>query len=163
MNIFRKIKNFYLDIKQVINWVPTIYKDRDWDYCFALKLEQKKLEQIMKYYEKYGVHKSYTMGERDYRSMKWAYNCLMIVLKEDWWEINYPSDFKWFTFPPKDHDQYYNIKAYVNLGNYKRFIPWLRQEAINNTPNLWRVELREEKAWKLYHKIREQYMRSWWE
>ena len=40
----------------IINNVSTKkYKDRDWDYCFALKLEQKKLEQIMKYYEKYGV------------------------------------------------------------------------------------------------------------
>ena len=30
----------------------------------------------------------------------------------------------------------------------------------NPAPYL-KVELREEKAWKLYHKIREQYMRDW--
>ena len=42
--LWYKIKGFFLDIKNVIHWIPTIWKDRDWDYAFMLEMER------MKYY-----------------------------------------------------------------------------------------------------------------
>lgn len=161
--LWYKIKGFFLDIKNVMHWIPTIWKDRDWDYGFALEIERKKLRNMVKWYEdnNYG---HYVNGKRDYIIMKTALDCLNILLDSDWWHVE-PNDhgfFKEGKYEPTP-DKYYILDAYVNLGNYKRFMDWVPQDSIDKKPNFWSTELREEKAWHLYHKIREQYMRSWWD
>ena len=47
----------------------------------------------------------------------------------------------------------------VNTRNMNRFgiHEW------NGKPEILRYYLHEQKVWHLYHKIREQYMRSWWD
>ena len=47
-NIMKKIANFFLSIKNIIRWIPTLYKDREWDYSFMLEIEQKKLKNMIK-------------------------------------------------------------------------------------------------------------------
>ena len=162
--LWYKIKGFFLDIGNVIRWIPTIWKDRNWDYGFMLEMERMKLKQIINWYKKHD-YGHYVDGKRDCRIMETALGCLDILLDSDWWHISeeherlFDENGKYVPTP----DECYVLDAYVNLGNYKRFMNWLPQDAIDNKPNFWRTDLREEKAWHLYHKIREQYMRSWWD
>lgn len=162
--LWYKITGFFKNINNVIRWIPIIWKDRDWDYGFALEIERNKLRNMLKWYEdnNYG---HYFNGKRDYRIMKIALGCLDILLDSNWWHISeeheklFDKNGKYVPTP----DECYILYEYVNLGNYKRFMNWVPQDSIDKKPNLWRTELREEKAWHLYHKIREQYMRSWWD
>ena len=48
---------------------------------------------------------------------------------------------------------------YINIKNRKRF----GIQEWNGAPDVLRYYLYEQKVWHLYHKIREQYMRSWWD
>jgi len=159
----KRYYNLIRGISNLISYFGIIWKDRNWDYGFMLELERKKLQRAIKWYEKndYGVAVN---GKRYCNQMRVALNCLNIILDNDWWTINRPDDesiTEWLKRPHYDND--YVIKAYINLNNWKRFMPWLSEESVNSKPNLWKVELREIKAWNLYHKIRGQYMRDWWD
>lgn len=48
--MFRKIKYFLLDlrhgIENIVTWFPLIWRDRDWDHYFLLKIMNKKFERM---------------------------------------------------------------------------------------------------------------------
>lgn len=161
MKYLYKIKGFFLNIANLFRWAPTIWKDRDWDYSFMLELERKKLKRIARWYEKnnYG---HCVNGKKYYTTICWAIGCLDIILEQDWWTIDFPKDKNWLECWD-EHENYYRIKPYINLNNYKRFLPYVNDDSIKNHPKLWATELREEKAWQLYNKLRNQYMRDWWD
>ena len=70
-NIMKKIANFFLSIKNIIRWIPTLFKDREWDYSFMLEIEQKKLKNMIKWYEQHDYGHSVS-GHRIVREMKLA-------------------------------------------------------------------------------------------
>lgn len=154
------------DYRKIKEWIPTLLKDRDWDYGFMLEMEKQKLYDVIRWYEEndYGHH---VCGWHDYRTLKWAYNCLNILLNNDWWTIKYPNEEaekNWLHIPADEHMSYYVIKPYINTRNMKRFLPYYKNDEDYTNPSPYmKIDLREEKAWKLYHKIREQYMRGWWD
>lgn len=154
------MNNFIHKIKNVFRWIPLLWKDYDWDYGFMLEIERKKLSNMIRWYEEndYGVSVD---GKRNVKMMRIALNCLNIILDGDWWTIDYPPGVDWLV--RQDSEQYYKIEPYINMRTWKRFIPYMTQEKIDMHPKLWSIELREEKAWRLYNKIREQYMRNWWD
>lgn len=155
------MKEFLYKIKNIIRWIPIIWKDYDWDYCFMLRLEYEKLKNMVHWYEtnNYG---HCVNGKHVCMTMKWALNCLDIILNGDWWTIDWPDKIDWTT-PGEDHEKYYIIKPHINIKNWKRFMPYMKQEQLDMHPKQWSIELYECKAWSLYNKIREQYMREWWD
>ncbi len=161
-----KIKNFFMNISNIISWIPTLWNDKEWDYSFMLEIEYNKLKNMIHWYETndYG---SCTSGETVVKQMKLAVSLLDIILeKYKWWHINFPDGYKFFDENHKYEpipDENYIIEPYVNINNWKRFMPNLKQDTITKHPNLWRVYIRAEKAWRLYHMIREKYMRDWWD
>ena len=48
MDIIRRLKNtirqFFIGVRNIIKWIPVLYKDRDWDFYFIYNILQKKLE-----------------------------------------------------------------------------------------------------------------------
>lgn len=154
------LRKLITGLRNLGTWFSVIWKDRDWDYSFMLDIERKKIRNMIKWYEEndYGHHVN---GWHDYRTMKLALSCLDIILESDWWRIDVPNDINWLTNDFRD--DYYKIDAYINLNNYKRFFPKLKEEQVNNHKRLYSIHLREAKAWHLYHRIREQYMRDWWD
>lgn len=157
------MRKIFKNIKNILRWIPTIWKDRDWDYGFMLELERKKLRNMIKWY-KDNDYGHATCGKRNCRIMETALGCLDIICDSSWWHIE-PGALRLFEngkYVPTP-DECYILDAYVNLGNYKRFMPWLTEDSVNNKKNFWRTELREEKAWRLYNKLRDQYMRDWWD
>ncbi len=161
--IWIKIKNFFLNIYNIIRWIPILWKDREWDYAFMLKIEQKKLMNMIKWYETNNYGHT-TAGPSTVRQMKLAVNLLDIILEnDDWWHIDYPENYKFVVdhkFQPLPISSFV-IEKYVNTRNYKRFFPWMSDNAMQR-PSLV-IELRKQKAWCLYHKLREQYMMHWWD
>lgn len=158
-----KITCFFLNIKNIIKWIPTLWKDREWDYSFMLEIEQKKIKNMIYWYEtnNYG---HCTSGRRTVREMKLAAGLLDIILEKDnWWHIDYPKDYEFFVdhkFQPLPMSSFV-IEKYVNTRNYKRFYPWLNDGAMKWSS--WIIELRRQKAWILYNKLRENYMVHWWD
>lgn len=78
----KKIANFFLSIKNIIRWIPTLYKDREWDYSFMLEIEQKKLKNMIKWYEQHDYGNS-TSGPITVKQMKLAVSLLDIILEKD--------------------------------------------------------------------------------
>ena len=45
-------------IRNLIRWIPIIWKDRDWDFYFTYEILKKKLEFQAEFTRKYGHHES---------------------------------------------------------------------------------------------------------
>ena len=162
-NCINKFNKFFRNVRNVIRWIPTLYKDREWDYSFMLEIEQKKLKNMIKWYEQNDYGNSIS-GPITVKQMKLAVRLLDIILeKEKFWSIDYPEDYAFVV------DHKYNplpetsfvIDKYINTKNYKRFFSWLNDNAMKSPS--WKIDLRISKAWYLYNKLREQYMMNWWD
>ena len=162
-NCINKFNKFFRNVRNVIRWIPTLYKDREWDYSFMLEIEQKKLKNMIMWYEQNDYGHS-VLGHRIVREMKLAVSLLDIILeKENFWSIDYPEDYEFVvdhTYKPLPETSFV-IDKYINTKNYKRFFSWLNDNAMKSPS--WKIDLRIRKAWYLYHKLREQYMMSWWD
>lgn len=159
----KKIANVFLSIKNIIRWVPTLFKDREWDYSFMLEIEQKKLKNMIKWYEQHD-YGHLVSGPATVRQMKLAVSLLDIILEKDnWWHIDNAFYPEYYNFVENKSLQptAFVIDKYVNTRNYKRFYPLLSDNAIKQS--VWIIDLRAKKAWVLYNKLRERYMMHWWD
>lgn len=50
--MFNKIREIYQGIRNIIRWIPTLYRDRDYDQAYLLEMMQKKILYMAKYIEK---------------------------------------------------------------------------------------------------------------
>ena len=132
---------------------------KPWDFGYLLKLEQYKIREMCKYFKKSQL----TVGwELQVRDLTICDKLISIVLEEDkeylsWLRANYGS-------LNKDRDT--NFSAYVNVRNYKRFLPLANLTEINQRPFLvehFKISLRQQKALYLYNKIRAYRMERWWD
>ena len=150
-NIMKKIANFFLSIKNIIRWIPTLFKDREWDYSFMLEIEQKKLKNMIKWYEQHDYGHSVS-GHGIVREMKLAISLIDIILEKDnWWHIDnayYPEYYNFVENQPLQQ-KCFILDKYVNTRNYKRFFPLLSDNVIKQP--VWIIELRVKKAWVLYN------------
>ena len=162
-SIMKKIANFFLSIKNIIRWIPTLFKDREWDYSFMLEIEQRKLKNMIKWYEQNDYGHSVS-GHRIVREMKLAISLIDIILEKDnWWHIDnayYPEYYNFVANQPLQQ-KCFILDKYVNTRNYKRFFPLLSDNVIKQS--VWTIELRVKKAWVLYNALRERYMLQWWD
>lgn len=79
------IKDFKKGIKNIFKWLPTIWKDRDWDHFYIFEIIKKKLE----YQRKYLVENNRFVGvEQVNRDITICLN-LINKLKEDYYELEY--------------------------------------------------------------------------
>ena len=122
-NYINKVNRFFRNVRNVIRWIPTLYKDREWDYSFMLEIEQKKLKNMIKWYEQndYGNN---TSGPITVKQMKLAVRLLDIILeKENFWSIDYPEGYEFVVdhkYKPLPETSFV-IDKYINTKNYKRF------------------------------------------
>jgi hypothetical protein len=42
--LHHKIRSFVYGVRNIVRWIPTIWKDRDWDHNYILEILKKKLE-----------------------------------------------------------------------------------------------------------------------
>lgn len=133
-----------------------------WDYGFLLKLEQYKIREMCKYFKKSQLVVGWELQVRD---LTICDKLIDIILEEDkqyqsWLHSNY-------NISAKDRWQNKGLKfpIYVNVRNYKRFLPQARYDATDMLPFLienFKISLRQQKALYLYNKIRAYRMQHWW-
>lgn len=152
----RRVNNTPFRLRKAWNFMKLGWQDYDWDYGFLLYLEQEKLKSMHRYFSKSPI------AENDWavaRDTKICVRLLDIIMDQDSSYVMKHDENK----PPMEWDLV-EIKR-VNLRNAKRF---LSEEEINGFSDKPRMriylkdDLRKEKAWSLYCKIRENNMRSWW-
>lgn len=135
---------------------------KPWDYGFLLKLEQYKIREMCKYFKKSQLVVGWELQVRD---LTICDKLIDIILEEDkqyqsWLHSNY-------NISAKDRWQNKGLKfpIYVNVRNYKRFLPQARYDATDMLPFLienFKISLRQQKALFLYNKIRAYRMQHWW-
>ena len=136
---------------------------KPWDYGFLLKLEQYKIREMCKYFKKSQLVVGWELQVRD---LTICDKLIDIILEEDkqyqsWLHSNY-------NISAKDRWQNKGLKfpIYVNVRNYKRFLPQARYDATDMLPFLienFKISLRQQKALFLYNKIRAYRMQHWWD
>ena len=129
---------------------------KPWDYGYLLKLEQYKIREMCKYFQKSQL----TVGwELQVRDLKLCDKLISIVLEED----KYYNSWLHNSYGVIPHKQI-PFPTYVNKKNYKRFMPYLDDFKEDNLVlyNGLLISLREQKALYLYNKIRAYRMQNWW-
>lgn len=122
-------------ITNLIQWLKPIWNIRYWDWAYILMIERRQLELMLKRYEKYDLFEN-----QDYMVSKLKLLIKLIDMIENSAELDENS--------------------LVNVGNWRRFI---KSDLFDPDKWHWRVGLREEKIWNLYHKVRCNYMRLIWD
>ena len=155
-------RSFISSISVILHWIPILYKDRDWDWYFLLKIERTKIRQMEKYFRESGI------AEQDKNNARWLYVCdklLSIMMDEDT-ALKYedtPRETKnILDFPHRNY-----LDRYINTKNANRFfdeveIGWLNAFKEGNSHNTYLNNLRISKAKHLYYKIRENFTFNWW-
>lgn len=84
------IRNITRSIKNVIRWLPIIWKDRDWDYSFIFTILQTKLKHQSEYIDRMGNHES---AKRDAEVMML---CIKLIdkVKDEYYGMEYVEYFK---------------------------------------------------------------------
>lgn len=131
---------------------------KPWDSCYLLYIEQWKLREMAKYFKKSQLAAG---RERQVKEIELCIKLIDIILEKDsyynsWLKLNHdwnPHETIVRPFP-----------KYINTGNINRFIPGIDIKTFN--PDLIesiKVQLRINKAFYLYHKIRLERMLTWWD
>lgn len=91
-------------VKNIFRWMPTIYKDKDWDDFYILAMLRKKIEHQREYLVKANRHMDI---ERDNRDMTLALNLLERMIAE-YYATEYIDciQFKFVTDPTSGDDMY---------------------------------------------------------
>ena len=154
--IWRRFRRLSSRIRKIWHFIGLARRDFDWDYAYMLEMERVKLEYMAKYFTESRI------AEHDWAVARDAKICIRLI------DIILGND---SSYVMKDNEKkpfmewdLVEIKK-VNLKNAKRFLSKERIDRNRDHPRMkvyLKEDLRIEKAWKLYCKIREYNMRSWW-
>lgn len=149
-------------------------KDRDWDYCFLLMLEKKKLQRMYDYFS----HSEIACGdELVARDLRICIKLIGIIMQDDaayktW--LNESSKDQVMHTKKRENGLYRvefeqlrpdtDFQKYVNVRNAERFIrkPLDKANVSSRYYIHEKVSLRLLKALHLYNLIREYRMLGWW-
>lgn len=167
-----RIRSFLTGCKNLIKWTPIIWKDRDWDGSYILKILQKKIE----FQREYLVNSNRHMRiDSDNRDMTIVLNLLERVMDEyyqmecmDYWD----SEFEFNEVPGKP-----NVKSLEINVKSERY-----DEFLSKYPSSVRAVIKEEgeqkdkktlcllvsyynhnKANKLLFRILQERLGYWWD
>lgn len=132
-----------------MSYFKTCKRVYDFDSLGVLEVERHQLKRTLASIEKYHYHKD---SEHSILWMRIAIRILDRILDES----------LYVEYDIKAHK--YVRKPYVNVKNYKRFIPGLSEEDVRRSdPDFFEICLYEKKLWYVYNKIRYHYLQGWWE
>ena len=129
----------------------------NYDYYFLLKLEQRKLKEMIKDFTKWKHHVDWDLCIRE---MNLCIQLIDIILEQDQYYKSWlHNSFGKSPFEAKE------FPVHVNIKNSKRFFKNRNFNIPKNEALIkhWIPELRRKKALYLYNKIRTSRMLSWWD
>jgi hypothetical protein len=170
-NLHWRIRYFLTGCKNVVRWVPTLYKDKDWDEWYIYTILQKKIE----FQRKEIIYANRHMQvDRDNRDMTIVLNLIERV-KEDYYGIEYLdySETK-FRFEPIEGDrELYSMEQDVISEKYDDYLkkyPSSVRKVLKEKLDLNKKDLcfyvakhNEKKAHNLLFKILKERMACWWD
>ena len=133
-----------------------------WDYSYLLAIEQRKLKEMANYFKKSKL----TVGwERQVRECELCVKLLDIVAERDsdykaWFNANYGGK----NILELQMREQIPFHKYINTRNASRFMTHFHEAQSNPyISESLKVELRRQKAFYLYQKIRLYRMQTWWD
>lgn len=165
------INSFFTGIKNIIRWIPTLYKDRNWDDSYIFTILQKKIELQREELVNYNRH---TRIATDNRDMTIVLNLIERV-KEEYYGSEYLDyEESKFRFEPiNDKKEFYSLEIDVLSEKYNEYLkkyPSSVREVLKKNPNLNKRDLcfyvaqhNQEKAHNLLFRILKERMRWWWD
>ena len=169
MKFIKKIK---IGISNLIYWLPIIWYDRNWDYCYIFDILKHKLNAQADFIEKRNNHFS---AEKDVRNMRIC-SKLCNLVSEGYYEIDWMSyQNTKYKFEPivggnyviKDDVIYENFEPY--FLKYPKVYKKVLEEHndVNKLSNreiaIRMGEINHLRARKLLFKILESEIESWWD
>lgn len=173
-------RNFIIGIKNLINWFPVIWKDKDWDSYYIFRILEHKLKLQAKGISKRDIH---TAAQRDAEIIRTCVR-LMEKIREDYYAseyFDYHETNIWFediegspgysTWESKiiseKFDEYFNKYPLI----YKRVLNGegifnINKESENERKKVIAMNIahiNQERAHKLLFKILENNIKRWWD
>jgi hypothetical protein len=170
-NTHWRLRYFLGGIKNIFRWMPTLYKDKDWDDWYIFTILQKKIE----FQRKEIIYANRHMEvDRDNRDMTIVLNLIERV-KEEYYGTEYLdySETKFRFEPIEGDDDHYSLEQDLISENYDEYLrkyPSSVRKVSKEKPDLnkrdlcfWVAKHNEEKAHNLLFKILKERMRWWWD
>jgi hypothetical protein len=162
-------RDFIIGIKNLWNWFPVIWKDRDWDQTFIYEVLIHKLEKQAKYI---GEREFHTRAQRDAELMLLCAR-LARIQQEDLYSHEYfeylDQDFEFI--PTDETEKYFTMESTVtrdDLIDY--FYKYRRQHKLidKTDKDNHRIAMEiavnnQERSRKLLFKIMEENIDGWWD
>jgi len=171
-NLHWRVRYFIIGVKNIFKWIPTLYKDKDWDGWYIYNILQKKIEfqrQEIIYANRH------TEVDRDNRDMTIVLNLLERV-KEEYYGMEHLdySETKFDFIPVEDNPNLKEMKKTVLSENYDEFLkkyPSSVRKVLKENNNYLEKDTlchlvarhNQEKARKLLFKLLEQKIERWWD
>ena len=177
MKILDLLNDIEVGIKNLYFWIPTIWKDRNWDYSHIYNIIERKIYLQRKYIVSNNRHTDVSVDNRD---MTIVLNLIDKVKNEsyltEYFDYN-ESTFEFIETGSKDEkgDNLYELKTDIiseNLDDYLKIYKnstrivknKFKDDESDKLTIPQRVGLHNHiKAKKLLHKILEQRMSHWWD
>ena len=166
-----RIRNFLGGCKNILRWVPTLYKDKDWDDWYIFTILQKKVE----FQRKEIIYANRHMDvDRDNRDMTIVLNLIERV-KDEHYNTEYLDyeDSKFRFEPVEDNENLCSLEVDVLSERYDEFLKKYQssvRKVLKQNPDLNKKDLcfyvskhNQEKAHYLLFKILKERMRWWWD
>ena len=170
-NTHWRLRYFLGGIKNIFRWMPTLYKDKDWDDWYIFTILQKKIE----FQRKEIIYANRHMEvDRDNRDMTIVLNLIERV-KEEYYGTEYLdySETKFRFEPIEGDDNHYSLEQDLISENYDEYLrkyPSSVRKVSKEKPDLnkrdlcfWVAKHNEEKAHNLLFRILKERMRWWWD
>lgn len=166
-----RIRYFIGGIKNIFRWMPTLYKDKDWDDWYIFTILQKKIE----FQRKEIIYANRHIDvDRDNRDMTIVLNLIERVKDEyynteylDYEESNYRFE------PVEGKENLRSLEIDVLTESYDKFLKKYQssvRKVLKERPDLNKKDLcfyvskhNQEKAYNLLFKILKERMRWWWD
>jgi hypothetical protein len=173
-------KDLYRGIKNLIQWFPVIWKDRDWDSYYIFQILEHKLKLQAKGIAKRDIHVN---AQRDAEIMMTCVRLMEKVREEYYeseWMVYYESKM-WFE-SIKEQPGYSRLESEIiseNFDEYFKKYPLIYKRVLkgegifsieneSENENKQRIamniaHINQERAHKLLFKILEKNIRGWWD
>ena len=170
-NLHWRIRYFIGGCKNIIRWIPTLYKDKDWDDWYIFTILQKKIE----FQRKEIIYANrHTQVDRDNRDMTIVLNLIERVKEEHYGTEYHNYEESKFRFEPVEgREDLSSLEIDVLSERYDEFLkkyPSSVRKVLKEKPDLNKKDLcyyvskhNERKSHDLLFRILKERMRWWWD
>lgn len=165
-NTRNNFRFFIKGIKRWFSYYKILSSCYDYDYSSILELERAQIIRVRNCISDWHDHEGW---ERNVSEMDLALKLLDIVEEDGCAElvgkgVILETTENGYHKYVEDPNSYWTIPVYVNTKNFKRFRTYSVKEDYEDPKrgSLAKDRLRVQKAWHLYNRLREQYLKTWW-